>query len=86
MREEGELKRGDYVQARCLLPMKDQKSGGFLGKIEGIVVSLGLKSDGEERHFVVEYGAEGDKRMQIPVRYSRRFDFDVFEEVDDDEE
>lgn len=86
MREPGEIRRGDYVQAKCLLPMVDQKGGGFIGKIEGTVLSLGRKSDGDERHFVLEYGAEGEPKRQIPVRYSRLGDFEVITEADDDEE
>lgn len=83
-REPGEIKRGDYVVAKRLLKMSDVKMGNYIGKIEGRVVSLGKKSDGDERHFILEYGAEGDIKRQVPVRYSCRELFEVTEESDDE--
>lgn len=82
-REPGELRRGDYVRAKKLLPQSDVKMGNYPGRIEGTVCGLGNKSDGDERHFTLEWGAKGDPKRQVCVRYSRRFDFDVVEEGDE---
>lgn len=85
MREPGDIRRGDTVRAHTLHTMKEVMGGNFVGKLEGKVLRLGKETD-DPRIAVLEYGAPGDRKMQIPILHGALVaKFDVIEEGEIDE-